>query len=159
MKGDTGTAGAVGATGATGPAGISSGMQSSISFDGALAGAAGSTKSSAPFGSFLPGKNYILRLIITTYDVNQSMSNYGLGLGLVASAGTTSISTSYVVMNGTQYSGGNRSYISIVADVVLNGTSDADPYSLIVTLTSGANGGASISASGTFTRLEVGSIG
>mgnify|MGYP000229817394 CR=1 FL=1 len=159
VKGDTGTAGSVGATGATGPAGVSTGMQSSISFDGPLPGAAGSTKSSAAFGNFLAGKNYILRLLISTYDVNQSMSNYGLGFGITTTAGTASITSSYVVMNGSQYSAGSRTYISVVADVVLNGTSDAAPYSLIVTLTSGANEGATISASGTFTRIEVGSIG
>ena len=159
VKGDTGTAGSVGATGATGPAGVSTGMQSSISFDGPLPGAAGSTKSSAAFGNFLAGKNYILRLLISTYDVNQSMSNYGLGFGITTTAGTASITSSYVVMNGSQYSAGSRTYISVVADVVLNGTSDAAPYLLMVTLTSGANEGATISASGTFTRIEVGSIG
>ncbi|MEY4419271.1 MAG: hypothetical protein RIR15_593, partial [Actinomycetota bacterium] len=153
LKGDTG------ATGATGAAGISTGMQSSINFDGALSGTAGSTKASNPFGSFAAGKNYVLRILISTYDVNQSMSNYGLGFGLTTTAGTASISTSYVVMNGSQYSAGNRTYISVVADVVLNGTSNADAYSLVVTLTSGANGGASISANGSFTRIEVGSIG
>ncbi|NCV80407.1 MAG: hypothetical protein EBW25_06495, partial [Actinobacteria bacterium] len=118
-----------------------------------------STKASSPFGSFAAGKNYVLRILISTYDVNQSMSNYGLGFGLTTTAGTASISTSYVVMNGSQYSAGNRTYISVVADVVLNGTSNADAYSLVVTLTSGANGGASISANGSFTRIEVGSIG
>ena len=165
VKGDAGVAGVQGIqgvkgdTGGTGAAGISVGVQSAISFDGALTGTAGSIKSSAPFGNFSPGKNYVLRILISTYDMNQSISNYGLGFGISATAGTTSISTSYVVMNGSQYSAGNRIYISVVADIVLNGTSNADPYSLIVTLTSGANGGASISASGTFTKIEVGSIG
>jgi hypothetical protein len=149
-KGDTGTAGA---------AGISTGMQSAITFDAPFSGTAGTAKSSTAFGNFLAGKNYILRLLISTYDLNQSMSNYGLGFGISPTAGTASVYTSYVVMNGSQYSAGNRTYISIVADIVLNGTSNVDPYSLIVTLTSGANGGASISASGTFTRIEVGSIG
>jgi hypothetical protein len=162
IKGDTGTAGAQGVkgdTGTTGAAGISVGMQSVISFDGPLAGAAGSIKSSAAFGNFLAGKNYILRILIATYDLNQSMSNYGLGFAISSTAGTASVSTNYVVMNGTLYSAGSRTYISIVADIVLNGTSNSDPFSLIVTLTSGANSGASISASGTSTRIEVGSIG
>ena len=157
--GPTGAQGPQGLTGATGAAGPSSGMQSSINFDSAFSGTAGTTKSSNSFGNFLAGKNYILRIIISTYDVNQSMSSYGLGFGIAATAGSASISSNYTVMNGSQYSAGNRSYTSIVADVVLNGTSNASPYSLIVTLTSGANGGASISASGTFTRIEVGSIG
>ena len=87
------------------------------------------------------------------------MSNWGLGLGITTTAGTASLSTSYVVMNGSQYSAGSRTYVSIVADIVLNGTSNSDSYSLVATLTSGANGGASISASGTYTRIEVGSIG
>jgi len=157
--GAQGPQGLTGATGATGAAGPSSGMQSSINFDSAFSGTAGTTKSSNAFGNFLAGKNYILRIIISTYDVNQSMSSYGLGFGIAATAGNASISSNYTVMNGSQYSAGNRSYTSIVADVVLNGTSNVSAYSLIVTLTSGANGGASISASGTFTRIEVGSIG
>ena len=157
--GATGATGPAGPTGATGAAGVSSGMQSSINFDSAFSGTAGTTKSSNAFGNFLAGKNYILRIIISTYDINQSMSSYGLGFGIAATAGNASITSTYAVMNGSQYSVGNRSYTSIVADVVLNGTSNATPYSLVVTLTSGANGGASISASGSFTRIEVGSIG
>ena len=156
VKGDTGN---VGATGATGPAGVSVGMQSTITFEGPLAGALGSVKSSNAFGNFSAGKNYVLRILISTYDANQSMQNYGLGFGIAVTTGTATINTSYVVMNGTQYSAGNRIYISVVADVVLNGTSNLDPYSLIVTLTSGANGGASIAATGTLTKIEVGSIG
>jgi hypothetical protein len=165
IKGDAGVAGSAGAqgvkgdAGAAGAAGVSVGNQSAITFDGPLTGTAGSTKSSAAFGNFLAGKNYVLRILISTYDMNQSISNYGLGFAIAATAGTTSLSTSYVVMNGSQYSAGNRIYISVVADIVLNGSSNADPYSLVVTLTSGANGGASISASGTFTKIEVGSIG
>ena len=153
VKGDTGSTGAAGATG------ISTGIQSAITFDTPLTGTSGSTKSSAAFGNFLPGKNYVLRLLISTYDLNQSVANYGLGFGVAPTAGTASVTSNFVVMNGSLYSAGNRIFISIVADIVLNGTSNTDPYSLIVTLTSGANGGASISASGTFTKIEVGSIG
>ena len=171
IKGDAGVAGVAGAVGAqgvqgvkgdvgtAGAAGISVGNQSNITFDGPLTGTAGSTKSSAAFGNFLAGKNYVLRILISTYDMNQSISNYGLGFAITTTAGTSSVSTSYLVMNGSQYSAGNRIYISVVADIVLNGSSNAEPYSLVVTLTSGANGGASISASGTFTKIEVGSIG
>ena len=168
IKGDAGVAGAVGAqgvqgvkgdVGTAGAAGISVGNQSNITFDGPLTGTAGSTKSSAAFGNFLAGKNYVLRILLSTYDMNQSISNYGLGFAITTTAGTSSVSTSYLVMNGSQYSAGNRIYISVVADIVLNGSSSAEPYSLVVTLTSGANGGASISASGTFTKIEVGSIG
>ena len=165
VKGDAGTAGAQGGqgvkgdAGTAGAAGISVGMQSTISFNGPLTGTAGSTKPSAAFGNFLAGKNYVLRILISTYDMNQSISNYGLGFAITTTAGTSSVSTSYLVMNGSQYSAGNRIYISVVADIVLNGASNADPYSLVVTLTSGANSGASISASGTFTKIEVGSIG
>jgi hypothetical protein len=164
-KGDTGAAGAKGDTGTTGnqgvkgDPGISVGIQSAIVFDAPFTGTAGATKSSTPFGNFLPGKNYVLRVLISTYDVNQSISNYGLGLGVATTAGTASISANYVVMTGSQYSGGNRINISVVADIVLNGGTNTSPYSLIVTLTSGANGGASILASGTFTKIEVGSIG
>ena len=159
IKGDAGAAGAAGAVGATGAAGVSAGLQSVITFDGPLAGAAGSTKASVAFGNFLAGKNYVVRVLISTYDSNLSVSNYGLGFGIATTAGTPTVASNFVVMNGSQYSAGNRIYISIVADIVLNGTSSTDPYSLIVTLTSGANGGASISASGTFTKIEVGSIG
>jgi hypothetical protein len=62
-------------------------------------------------------------------------------------------------MNGKIYSSGNRDSVAIIADVVLNGALTSNPYSLIATLTSGANGGASISASGTCTQILVGAIG
>ena len=153
VKGDTGL------TGATGPAGISSAQFSSITFTGNLAGNAGSTKASNSFGSFTAGKSYIVRILINTYDANSSVFTYGLGFSLSASGDNPVISSSYSVAYGGIYSGGNRSTVSIIADVLLNGASTTSTYSLIATLTSGASGAASISASGFGTQILVGAIG
>jgi hypothetical protein len=158
-NGATGSTGPVGTTGATGAAGVSTAKSNSIAFTGNLAGSAGSTKASDSFGTFAAGKSYIVRLLIDTYDANSSVFTYGLGMSLTSSGDNPVISSSYSVAYGSVYSGGNRSTVSIIADVVLNGASTTNSYSLIVTLTSGANGAASISASGVSTQILVGAIG
>ena len=161
VKGDTGltgSAGAAGGTGATGSAGISNAKSSAITFTGNLAGNAGSTKASELFGTFNAGKSYVVRILINTYDANSTVFTYGLGLALSASGDSPIISSVYSVIYGSIYSGGNRSTVAIVADVVLNGAATTNSYSLIATLTSGANGGASISVSGMSTQILVGSI-
>jgi len=155
----TGSAGASGSTGATGAAGISTAKSSAITFTGNLAGNAASTKASDLFGTFIAGKSYVVRILINTYDANSAVFTYGLGLALSASGDSPVISSSYSVIYGSIYSGGNRSTVAIIADVVLNGAATTNAYSLIATLTSGANGGASISASGMSTQILVGSIG
>jgi hypothetical protein len=154
-----GTAGAPGAPGAAGSSGTVLGSQSSITFANQLSGTAGSPTSSDAFGSFDAGKSYVVRVLISTFDVNKVAPSYGIGLSIAAEGGAPGISASYVVSNGSVYSGSNRITISIVADIVLNGISVATPYSLVVTLTSGATSGASITASGSFTKIEVGAIG
>ena len=170
-KGDTGLTGLTGTTGAagsngtpgaagdTGAAGISNAKSSAITFTGNLAGNAGSTKASDLFGTFIAGKSYVVRILINTYDANSAVFTYGLGLALSASGDSPVISSSYSVIYGSIYSGGNRSTVAIIADVVLNGAATTNAYSLIATLTSGANGGASISVSGMSTQILVGSIG
>ncbi len=163
-KGDTGltgtgVAGAKGDTGLTGAAGISNAKSSTIIFSGNLPGSAGSTKASDSFGTFAAGGSYVVRILINTYDANSTLFTYGLGLSLSASGDNPVISSNYSVIYGSVYSGGNRSMVAIIADVVLSGALTLNPYSLIATLTSGANGGASISASGTSTQILVGAIG
>ena len=158
LTGLTGTNGAAGGTGATGAAGISNAKSSAITFTGNLAGNAGSTKASELFGTFNAGKSYVVRILINTYDANSTVFTYGLGLALSASGDSPIISSVYSVIYGSIYSGGNRSTVAIVADVVLNGAATTNSYSLIATLTSGANGGASISVSGMSTQILVGSI-
>jgi hypothetical protein len=111
------------------------------------------------FGSFEAGKSYVVRVLIRTFDVNASAPSYGIGLSIAADGGAPGITTSYVVSTGSVYSGTNRVNVSVIADVVLNGVSVATPYSLIATLTSGSNFEASISASGTYTKIQVGAIG
>ena len=162
LPGSPGTPGTPGTTGPVGPAGSSGtvlGSQSSITFAASLAGAAGSTTNSQAFGSFEAGKSYVVRVLISTFDVNEVAASYGIGLSISAAVGAPGISAVYVVSLGSVYSGSNRVTISIVADIVLNGSSVTTPYSLIATLTSGATIGASISASGSFTKIQVGAIG
>lgn len=159
VKGDAGLTGSAGPAGSTGAAGISNGKSSSITFTGNLAGAAGSIKASDSFGTFVAGKSYVVRILINTYDANALVFTYGLGLSLSASGDNPVIKSNYSVIYGSIYSGGNRSTVSIIADVELNGASTTNTYSLIATLTSGANGQASIVGSGTSTQIQVGSIG
>ena len=111
------------------------------------------------FGTFNAGKSYVVRILINTYDANSAVFTYGLGLALSASGDSPIISSNYSVIYGSIYSGGNRSTVAIIADVVLNGAATTNSYSLIATLTSGANGGASISVSGMSTQILVESIG
>ena len=157
--GAAGPTGPTGTTGTTGSAGISNAQATTVTFSGNLPGAAGSTKDSEIFGSFSAGGSYVVRIIINTFDANSTLTTYGLGLAISASGASPTISVNYSVMNGKIYSSGNRDSVAIIADVVLNGALTSNPYSLIATLTSGANGGASISASGTCTQILVGAIG
>jgi hypothetical protein len=159
LPGSAGTPGTPGAPGATGNTGTVLASQSSISFAEQLPGTAGSTTNSDAFGSFEAGKSYVVRVLISTFDVNRVAASYGIGLSVAAGAGAPGISVSYVVSTGSVYSGSNRVTISIIADIVLNGVSVTTPYSLVVSLTSGATAGASITASGSFTKIQVGSIG
>ena len=159
LPGAAGAPGTAGAPGAAGTNGSISASQSSISFAALLPGTAGSTTVSNAFGSFEAGKSYVVRVLIRTFDVNASAPSYGIGLSIAADGGAPGITTSYVVSTGSVYSGTNRVNVSIIADVVLNGVSVVTPYSLIATLTSGSNFEASISASGTFTKIQVGAIG
>jgi hypothetical protein len=138
---------------------MSAAQQTSISFVGQLSGTAGSTKASEGFGNFEATKSYVIRILLSTFDVNVSSPSYGIGFAIASTAGSPGITSSYLVSNGTQYLGTNKNLVSIVADVVINGASTTEPYSLIITLTSGANGAASISVFGTYTRIQVGSIG
>jgi hypothetical protein len=157
--GTAGTPGTAGAPGANGSSGTVLGSQSSITFASRLSGAAGSTTNSGVFGSFEPGKPYVVRLLISTFDANEVAASYGIGLSVAAGTGSPGISLSYIVSTGSVYSGSNRITISIVADIVLDGASVTTPYSIVATLTSGATVGASIAASGSFTKIQVGAIG
>ncbi len=159
LPGAAGAPGTPGTAGAPGSSGTISGSQSSITFADQLLGTAGSPTSSDAFGSFEAGKSYVVRVLISTFDINKVAPSYGIGLSIAAEGGAPGISASYVVSTGSVYSGSNRITISIVADIVLNGISVATPYSLVATLTSGATSGASITASGSFTKIQVGAIG
>ena len=158
-RGPEGPIGTTGTTGTTGAAGISNAKATAITFTGNLAGNAGSNKASETFGTFAAGKSYVVHILINTYDVNSIVFTYGLGFALSASGDSPVISCSYSVIYGGIYSGGTRSTVAIIADVVLNGAATTNAYSLISTLTSGATGAASISASGMSTQVLVGAIG
>ena len=157
--GVAGAPGSVGSDGAPGSSGSVLGSQSSITFADRLLGEPGSITNSEAFGSFEAGKSYVVRVLITTFDVNKAATSYGIGLTLSAITGAPGISASYVVSIGSVYSGSNRATVSIIADIVLNGISVTTPYSLVAKLTSGAIDGASISAGGSFTKIQVGAIG
>jgi hypothetical protein len=157
--GTAGTPGTAGAPGANGSSGTVLGSQSSITFASRLLGTAGSKTNSEVFGSFEAGKSYVVRLLVSTFDANEVAASYGIGLTVTAGTGSPGISLNYIVSEGSVYSGSNRITISIIADIVLDGASVTTPYSIVATLTSGATLGASIAASGSFTKIQVGAIG
>jgi len=159
VAGPTGPTGPTGSTGTTGAAGISNAKATVITFTGNLAGNLGSMKDSEVFGTFSAGKSYVVRILINTFDSNLNEFTYGVGFSLRASGDSPTISVNYSVIYGSVYSGGIRFTVSIIADVVLSGALTSNPYSLIATLTSGASGAASISASGTCTQILVGAVG
>ena len=171
IQGDTGTSGSVGAAGAAGAAGangtqgiqgiqgVSKARITSFTFTPNLVGTAGSTRVSQTFGDFLPGNIYVVRVLISTYDANAILSTYGLGLSISAVGDSPGIEMAYFVANGTLYSGTNKGNVSIIADLIIDGSSTTNAYSLVATLTSGAVVTASIYAYGKCTQLLVGSIG
>ena len=159
IQGDIGNTGSTGSQGATGVSGITSAKMTSLVFTSNLVGTAGSKKLSEPFGEFAAGKSYVVHLIINTYDLNAALQTYGIGMTIVASGDSPTIDLSYAVLNGAVYIPSNRYYVSITADIVLNGAMTSQPYTLIATFTSGATSSASIALSGKCTQILVGSVG
>ena len=142
-SGPTGTPGASGAVGPSGPTGaaVSSGaIYGSVRFVSSIQGAVGTAQTSSNFGTFEAGKSYLVRIQIQTFNVGQLITTYPLALTLSTLGASPSHSISYVVSNGSNFNLSTwRDEVSIIAEVILDGSQVANSYSLSITVTCGAN--------------------
>ena len=155
--GATGTAGATGASGVSSPPTISTG---SITFASLINGIAGTSSNSNAFGSFIAGKIYLIDILI--YASNLDALAYPLKIAFTSSIGSPTISTSYLVSYGSSYrTSSTRPENSLVAKVLVNASAVESNFSLITTVTCGAQtGGASqkLTVAGDFFVQEIGAI-
>ena len=155
--GATGTAGATGASGASVPVTISTG---SITFASLINGIAGTSSNSNAFGSFLAGKIYLVDVLI--YATNLDAISYPLKIAFTASSGSPTISATYLVSYGSSYrTSSARPENSIIAKVLVNASAVVDTFSLITTVTCGAQTGGSsqkLTVAGDFFIQEIGAI-
>ena len=155
--GATGAAGATGATGASVPVTISTG---SITFASLINGITGTSSNSNAFGSFLAGKFYLVDVLI--YATNLDAISYPLKIAFTSSLGSPTISATYLVSYGSSYrTSSTRPENSIIAKVLVNASAVVDTFSLITTVTCGAQtGGASqkLTVAGDFFIQEIGAI-
>jgi len=153
----TGAAGATGASGASVPVTISTG---SITFASLINGIAGTSSNSNIFGSFLAGKIYLVDVLI--YATNLDAISYPLKIAFTSSSGSPTISATYLVSYGSSYrTSSTRPENSIIAKVLVNASAVVDTFSLITTVTCGAQtGGGSqkLTVAGDFFIQEIGAI-
>ena len=155
--GATGPTGATGASGASVPVTISTG---SITFASLINGIAGTSSNSNAFGSFLAGKIYLVDVLI--YATNLDAIPYPLKIAFTSSAGSPTISATYLVSYGSSYrTSSARPENSIIAKVLVNASAVEATSSLITTVTCGAQtGGGSqkLTVAGDFFIQEIGAI-
>lgn len=155
--GATGTAGATGASGVSNPPTISTG---SVIFASLINGITGTSSNSNAFGNFIAGKIYLIDILI--YASNLDALAYPLKIAFTSSVGTPTISTSYLVSYGSSYrTSSTRPENSLVAKVLVNASAAESNFSLIATVTCGAQtGGASqkLTVVGDFFIQEIGAI-
>jgi hypothetical protein len=159
----TGPAGATGPTGATGASGASVPVTIStgnIVFASLINGIPGTSSNSNAFGSFLAGKIYLVDVLI--YATNLDAIPYPLKIAFTSSAGSPTISATYLVSYGSSYrTSSARPENSIIAKVLVNASSVDATSSLITTVTCGAQTGSSsqkLTVTGDFYIQEIGAI-
>lgn len=159
-KGDTGATGPAGPKGDTGTAGAVTLLSGEIAFPNILSGASGSTSVSTAFASLASGKKYVLDLLI--YATNSDTDVYPLKLSIAASSGAPTITTKYIVTRGSSYrTSSSRTEYSIIAKVIIDGSSVASAYGLVATVMCGSTtsfDAARLTIAGDYVGQEVGSI-
>jgi hypothetical protein len=159
--GSTGSTGAAGPKGDTGTAGASSSYFGDVTFPSVLAGISGSTAISDGFANLIAGKKYLIDVIIYTSN-NDPMGDYPIKVSFTASTGSPTITTKYVVTRGLSYRNSpSKVEYSIYAKVIVDASSVAANFTLVATITSGANtSGLSeqLTLAGDYVAVEVGSI-
>lgn len=163
-KGDTGATGATGPAGPkgdTGTAGATSSYFGEITFPSVLAGVSGSTAVSNGFANLVAGKKYLLDVIIYATN-NDPTGEYPIKISVSANTGSPTITTKYTVTRGQSYrTSTSRVEYSIYAKLIVDASSVAANFSLVATITSGANTSGlneKLTLAGDFVAEEVGSI-
>ena len=176
IKGDTGATGPAGTTGATGPAGPmgapgsmgASGAPGSagpsqmligvISFPQQLKAGAGASVASSAFGTFAPGKDYFVHLLI--YGVRAVTDFASLKIDLYAIGGSPIIQMSYLISDGRSYRtplGENDTNLDVVATI--DGSMVPTTFQLGATISALDNTSAdSVTFAGTYVEQLVGSL-
>ena len=130
--GATGPKGETGTVGLTGPAGSSSSTMGLLTFT-PMIGTYSST-SSKDFGTFTLGKNYIVQLLL--HGVSETGLSKLIKFSISSPESLVVITSDYVVQNGyTSRSGVREQESSIVATVLINGSSTTHDYFLTATIT------------------------
>ena len=163
-KGDTGATGATGPAGPkgdTGTAGSSSSYFGDITFPSPLAGISGSTAISSGFANLLAGKKYLFDVIIYATNLDPT-GEYPIKVSFSANTGSPTITTKYVVTRGQSYrTSSSRIEYSVYAKVVVDASSVVTNFSLLATITSGADTSGNsekLTLGGEYVSVEVGSI-
>lgn len=158
--GSVGATGGIGLTGASGPAGPSNGYQGDITFASSIQGTTGTSQISDAFGSFAPGKNYIIHIQIQSYNAAQLLLIYPLSFSVSSQGAAPVISNSYTVTNGSRWLGSvKRDEVVINADIAVNGSSVLSSYTLAVTIACGTNTSTfSVALTGNYVGVLVGQL-
>lgn len=94
------------------------------------------------FGSFAAGKSYLVRINIEPFNAAKLVSTYPLSLVISASGAAPVLWTSYSVANGGFWiAGATQDKVSLVAEVVIDGSATVSSYELVATVTCGLNTG------------------
>jgi len=160
IKGDTGATGATGAKGDAGSGGTSAVLTGGVTFTNLINGIPGSSTVSAGFGNFAASKLYLVDVLI--YATNLSVPPFSLKVNFTSSTGTASVSTKYIVTDGSSYRTSTSTYeYAIFAKVIVNGSSETTNFNLIATVQCGESTGTNstkLTVSGDYIAQEIGSI-
>ena len=164
--GPAGATGATGATGAQGPkgdtgtAGTSNIYFGAVTFSNLINGTVGSSTVSSQFGNFLAGKAYAVDVLI--YATNSDVPPYSLKVSFAANAGSPVITTKYIVSDGYSYrSSSSKPEYSILAKVIIDGTSVTSNFGLLATVSCGestSTNSSKLTVNGDYVAQLVGSI-
>ena len=164
-QGSTGSSGTTGPTGATGPAGPTQIAAGIITFTQQLQGTSGASVASNAFGSFAPGKDYFVHIMI--YGVRQNNGFAALQISLNAVRGSQSavggspiVVTSYLISTGSDYRTGTlKNDTNLDVLVTLDGSAVSTSYSMAATISAlDITSSDPVTFTGSFLNELVGSI-
>ena len=158
-NGTNGTNGSVGEKGATGAAGPSNVQSGTFSFVSNLSGSAGSTKPSTNFGNFTGGKNYFVKIYVTTYDSVDPTMTYPISMTINSVGSSAILSPIFYVATGTEYlNPGECLFTTLISELTIDGTGVSGIFNIQVVPMIGASG-FSVAMTGKYFSSEVGQVG